>query len=348
MSKADPKHTEVKRFIGVRALVTTLMLVVDYVIPPGKNEAFVFDAWMKWIQSRWPIALREQVMRWANQHRTQERIKLRELVTRPECLDQLPFVPSKDGIFIGDKFTARDIANAVDVLRRNNIPPADDGHYYMQIDPGQAATKVREYLEQEVLNAVSGLPNFARSVLRGAWSILEGHGPEFDDTRIQLVGMAFDLANGNKGVDARDLCKYAYHVLDMRLAPMPPKLDNEMAGLVQLTDKPPSSLTQTQKEIADECGRIARMLIEKNRAYGDSALDPVRMFSQADAIEQLKVRIDDKLSRLKRGSAAGEDVIGDLLGYLVLLKIAMRRQGQASETPANNRSDRSERCTVKS
>lgn len=78
--------------------------------------------------------------------------------------------------------------------------------------------------------------------------------------------------------------------------------------------------------ILDECLGIAEMLIEKNAAYGNSALDPVRVFSRASAEEQILVRLDDKLSRLARGQAAGEDVVLDLLGYLVLLRIA-RREG---------------------
>lgn len=67
---------------------------------------------------------------------------------------------------------------------------------------------------------------------------------------------------------------------------------------------------------------IREMLIEKNKAYGDSALNPVRVFSSASPSAQLRVRIDDKLSRLARGSNAGEDVVRDLIGYLVLLQIA--------------------------
>lgn len=78
--------------------------------------------------------------------------------------------------------------------------------------------------------------------------------------------------------------------------------------------------------ILDECMGIARVLVEKNAAYGNSALDPVRVFSRASAEEQILVRLDDKLSRLARGQAAGEDVVLDLLGYLVLLRIA-RREG---------------------
>lgn len=76
---------------------------------------------------------------------------------------------------------------------------------------------------------------------------------------------------------------------------------------------------------------LATMLIEKNAAYGNSALDPVRIFSKADPVEQLRVRIDDKLSRLVRGAAAGEDVVTDLLGYLVLLKLAEEREPSVAD-----------------
>ena len=60
------------------------------------------------------------------------------------------------------------------------------------------------------------------------------------------------------------------------------------------------------------------LLLAKNDAYGNSALDPVRIFSRADPIEQLNVRLDDKLSRLARGDAAGKGVEWDILGYLLL------------------------------
>ena len=65
------------------------------------------------------------------------------------------------------------------------------------------------------------------------------------------------------------------------------------------------------------------MLIEKNRKYGDSALNPARIFSKADNVAQLHTRIDDKLSRIKNAQDdEDEDVIADLIGYLVLLTIS--------------------------
>ncbi|MBQ9335824.1 MAG: hypothetical protein IJS14_00820 [Lentisphaeria bacterium] len=65
------------------------------------------------------------------------------------------------------------------------------------------------------------------------------------------------------------------------------------------------------------------MLLEKNRKYGDSALNPCRVFSRANAVEQILVRIDDKLNRIKnRQNDEDEDVVMDLAGYLILLMIA--------------------------
>lgn len=73
--------------------------------------------------------------------------------------------------------------------------------------------------------------------------------------------------------------------------------------------------------IQAQCDELAGVLIEKNRAYGNSALEPIRIFSSAATDEQLNVRIDDKLSRIARGRAAGEDAELDLIGYLILKRI---------------------------
>ncbi len=82
---------------------------------------------------------------------------------------------------------------------------------------------------------------------------------------------------------------------------------------------------QFEKDLNTVLDEIKGLLIRKNRAYGDSALDPLRVFSKADPSEQIRIRLDDKLSRLARGDDAGEDTLQDILGYLVLLRIAVRR-----------------------
>lgn len=67
---------------------------------------------------------------------------------------------------------------------------------------------------------------------------------------------------------------------------------------------------------------VKTMLIEKNNRYGNSALDPVRIFSRADTLEQINVRIDDKLSRMRNQSPDDtEDTELDLIGYLILKRV---------------------------
>jgi hypothetical protein len=81
-----------------------------------------------------------------------------------------------------------------------------------------------------------------------------------------------------------------------------------------------------KEKIENTCDSIKQLLIDKNAKYGNSALNPVRVFSKADNQEQLLVRIDDKLSRIKTTGmeAPDEDTLNDLIGYLILLKIATK------------------------
>jgi hypothetical protein len=84
-----------------------------------------------------------------------------------------------------------------------------------------------------------------------------------------------------------------------------------------------STTTTFEAEATVVLDNLKKMLVDKNRKYGNSALEPVRVFSKCSAEEQLRVRIDDKLSRLISGqNDEDEDVIDDLLGYLVLLKMS--------------------------
>jgi len=87
------------------------------------------------------------------------------------------------------------------------------------------------------------------------------------------------------------------------------------------------NLTQSQQDIATVCDEIKELLLEKNKRYGDAALDPVRIFSKADPIAQLETRMDDKLSRIRTSDPEdSEDAYLDLLGYLVLHRVAQKQQ----------------------
>jgi hypothetical protein len=83
-----------------------------------------------------------------------------------------------------------------------------------------------------------------------------------------------------------------------------------------------------EQKIRKVLKELAELLIQKNKKYGNSALEPIRIFSNANPIEQLKIRIDDKLSRVSQGFGEDpdEDTLLDLMGYLVLLRIAQNEQ----------------------
>jgi hypothetical protein len=76
-------------------------------------------------------------------------------------------------------------------------------------------------------------------------------------------------------------------------------------------------------KVVEVLDQIEQMLIDKNQKYGNSALEPIGVFSKLSPREGLLIRIDDKLKRIKNGSLDkdDEDVVNDLIGYLVLLKI---------------------------
>lgn len=92
----------------------------------------------------------------------------------------------------------------------------------------------------------------------------------------------------------------------------------------------PPTQESTGERAAAWLRQVADRLIEKSKSYGDSVGNPVRIFSKAGATEGIKVRIDDKLSRVARGHEfPGEDVIVDLVGYLALLAVA--EEGKTDE-----------------
>jgi hypothetical protein len=67
------------------------------------------------------------------------------------------------------------------------------------------------------------------------------------------------------------------------------------------------------------CDSARQFLMEKNRRYGNSALEPIQTFSKLSAVEGILQRIDDKISRIKNSKELRKNDVVDLLGYLVLL-----------------------------
>jgi hypothetical protein len=93
-------------------------------------------------------------------------------------------------------------------------------------------------------------------------------------------------------------------------------LDLQISAMLEMAFEAPAGI-----EILNACLDITSMLLAKNIAYGNSALNPIRIFSDANDMEQLNVRIDDKLNRIKNKKLFdGDNDEDDLIGYLLLKK----------------------------
>jgi hypothetical protein len=91
-----------------------------------------------------------------------------------------------------------------------------------------------------------------------------------------------------------------------------------------MTDR---GINDAQKAIVAECDKVKELLLAKNREYGNSALEPINVFSGANAEAQCNVRIDDKLKRIQTirqmsDVTISEDTELDLIGYLILKRVA--------------------------
>lgn len=142
---------------------------------------------------------------------------------------------------------------------------------------------------------------------------------EFEDDGGCVVGPGdIELVSGNSEEATRNRAKsFTETVSDFSPAVSPEDIEN-ISRLGDALGIYPSSFEGNVRRITDQ---IADLLIAKNKQYSNSALDPIRVFSKADRMEQLRVRADDKLSRIRNGDTS-EDAVLDLCGYLILMKIA--------------------------
>ena len=101
--------------------------------------------------------------------------------------------------------------------------------------------------------------------------------------------------------------------------------DNDFQKAEEALSTKTTILAPSSRELIEtKCNAIRDFLVAKNEQYGDSVFTPIRIFSDSDEAEQLRVRIDDKLNRLMQGNDSLEsdyDVIKDLIGYLILYLI---------------------------
>ena len=92
-----------------------------------------------------------------------------------------------------------------------------------------------------------------------------------------------------------------------------------------LMDDPYGDATPTQRKIREITDAMKDLLLYKNQKYGDSAINPKKVFYKGDSTNSILIRLDDKLGRVMSNTEAKPRVndVCDIIGYCTLLLISM-------------------------
>ena len=90
-------------------------------------------------------------------------------------------------------------------------------------------------------------------------------------------------------------------------------------------NKPSAVPTDTQQEIKNIMDAMKDLLLYKNQKYGDSAINPKKIFYKGDSTNSILIRLDDKLGRVMSNTEEKPRVndVADIIGYCTLLLISM-------------------------
>jgi len=89
-----------------------------------------------------------------------------------------------------------------------------------------------------------------------------------------------------------------------------------------------NNLTESQKKISEVCDSMKDLLLYKNKKYGDSALNPNNVFYKGDSTNSIKIRLDDKIGRIKNCDETRVNDVADIIGYCVLLLVSMNTSSE--------------------
>ena len=93
----------------------------------------------------------------------------------------------------------------------------------------------------------------------------------------------------------------------------------------QMSKSPWGDLSPTQQKIHEILGAMKDLLLYKNQKYGDSAINPKKVFYKGDSTNSILIRLDDKIGRVMSNTEEKPRVndVCDIIGYCTLLLISM-------------------------
>jgi hypothetical protein len=93
----------------------------------------------------------------------------------------------------------------------------------------------------------------------------------------------------------------------------------------QSLESPWGDLPPTQQKIHEILGAMKDLLLYKNQKYGDSAINPKKIFYKGDSTNSILIRLDDKIGRIMSNTEEKPRIndVCDIIGYCTLLLISM-------------------------
>lgn len=143
-------------------------------------------------------------------------------------------------------------------------------------------------------------------------------------TRCKLCGKEID-----KGIMCNDCLEERRMKLPRMKLPEEPfvSIENVQADLIakQMEQSPYEGLPDTQRKICEITDAIKDLLLYKNQKYGDSAINPKKIFYKGDSTNSILIRLDDKIGRVMSNTDEKPRVNDtvDIIGYGILLLISM-------------------------
>lgn len=92
--------------------------------------------------------------------------------------------------------------------------------------------------------------------------------------------------------------------------------------LFEKIDSEQNKNLQPSKKISHILESLNKLLQEKNKRYGNSALEPLGIFNKGDSTDGILIRLDDKLQRIKNSTELRKNDVADIMGYLTLLCVS--------------------------
>ena len=95
----------------------------------------------------------------------------------------------------------------------------------------------------------------------------------------------------------------------------------ESANDINWTEK----MSDTQMKLIDVLDGMKDLLLYKNKKYGDSAINPKKIFYKGDSTNSILIRLDDKIGRVMSNPDDKPRVndVADIIGYCTLLLVSM-------------------------